>query len=145
MKQITLSLLLVSSFFFFGCEKEYSYEKTSTEASTPLINEKAIIRKWKFVSITDANNVSYTNSLPCLADNTLDYRADHTGTLSQGDCIDNPNAPQNEDFTWFFKTADIVNMGGDEIKIVELTDSTLHFTRVPDPSNLTNYDYRWKR
>jgi hypothetical protein len=141
MKKISYSLALVLSFIFISCEKEVSSKEEDQKAK----NEKSILGKWMFVSLTDSDNVTTTNAAPCLADNFLELREAHTGTISQGACVETPALPQDENFNWSFKAADVVDLGGDEVKIIALNDSTLHFKRIPNSTSGATSEYHWKK
>ncbi len=140
MKQISYLLIFASCLFFSGCQKEISSENPSYE-----INEKAILGKWMFVSLINSDNSTITNDSPCFADNYLEFREGRTGTISQGTCVESPSLPKDEDFNWAFKSAGLLDLGGDEVKILELTDSTLHFKKTPSSSGVSDYNYRWKK
>jgi hypothetical protein len=141
MKQISYLLVLILSFFFFGCQEEI----TSKEADQKAKNEKAILGKWMFVSLIDNDNVATTKDAPCFYDNYIEFRIGSAGTISQGQCMEAPTFAQSEDFNWSFKSADILDLGGDEVKILQLTDSTLHFKKTDNPSNNNRFEYHWER
>jgi hypothetical protein len=131
-------LILVLTIFFVQCQKEFSFENEETVKKN---NEKVVEGKWKFVSFTDSARKTITNGNACWADNTLELRDNNTGLISQGACVENPYKNKDIEFTWRFINEDVVDMGGDTVKLTLFNDSVLQFNRI----NKSFLEYKWKR
>jgi hypothetical protein len=131
-------LMLVSAIFFVQCQKEYSFEQEETVKKN---NEKVIQGEWKFVSFTDSAGKTITNGNACWADNTLELRDNNTGQMSQGPCVENPYKNKDIEFNWRFINEDVVDLGGDTVKLTLFNDSLLQFNRI----NKSFLQYKWKR
>lgn len=105
-------------------------------------NYSKIFGRWYFVSY-DKGTTHLNNSDPCLADNFIEFSSDTTGYTSQGLCMEDPSDPRDEPFgTWFFTAQDILDIGGDEVRILKLTNSDLWFR---ETTGTQPYEYHWKR
>jgi len=100
--------------------------------------QAAMIGKWKLRQVTNKYHVTYTNDDPCIADDTFEV-SDQTATISQGNCIEFPDKAQNITFSWKFVSEDLVDMGGDTVRITVSNDTALSFKR-DDPEFL---EYHW--
>ena len=131
MQRVIISLCLIV--ILFSCKKDSSQSSQS--------NFQLIFGRWNFVSFTDRSGTTVNNSNPCLADNFIVFRTDTTGYTSQGLCLANPSDPRDVEFgKWFFTSVDIMDIGGDEVKILRLTASELWFRETTG-----DYEYHWKR
>ena len=134
MKKICLLMLSVCLFFAY-CKKQ---------AAAPTVQEKneaKIKGKWQFVSFTDSTRKTYTNTLECWADNTLELRDNHTALISQGTCIEAPAKAKDLEFKWVFISDDVVDMGTDTVKLIVNNDTALQFQRI----NKSYLEYKWRR
>jgi hypothetical protein len=130
-------LILFAVLFFTNCKKN-----SETPASAAqLANEKVIKGKWQLVYFTDSSRKTYTNADPCWADNTLEIRDNKTAVISQGNCIESPKKVKDLEFSWKFTSDDVVDMGGDIIKLTTNNDTVLQFYR----TNKSYLEYKWKR
>jgi len=133
MKNITLVTLL-ACLCFCQCQKGLTVPTLQER------NESAMIGKWKLRKVTDRFHTTYTNSDPCIADDSFEV-TDQNATISQGDCIEFPDKAQNITFQWKFVSEDMVDLGGDTVKITMANDTALSFKR-DDPQFLEYYWYR---
>jgi hypothetical protein len=132
MKKSSL-LTLILCLWFCQCQKE----------SAISVQEKiraSMLGPWKLFKMTDNDHHTYTNSDPCFADDTIDF-ADESATISQGSCIEFPDKDATIKFNWNFISEDVVDMGGDTVKIIQYDDTSLVFKR-DDPQYL---EYHWFR
>jgi len=135
MKKCFIILLALGS--FTSCKKD----STPQPSAAQLANEKIIKGKWQLVFFTDSTNKTYTNADPCWADNTLELKDNKTAIISQGNCIESPRKEKDLLFNWVFTADDVVDMGGDIVKLTTNSDSVLQFHRI----NKTFLEYKWKR
>jgi hypothetical protein len=133
MKNSTL-ITLALCFCFCRCQKGLK---------VPTLQEKtqaAMIGKWKLRQVTDRFHKTYTDDDPCIADDTFEF-TEQNATLSQGNCIEFPDKPQNITFQWKFVSEDLMDMGGDTVRVTLSNDTALSFKR-DDPEFL---EYHWYR
>jgi len=128
-------LMLLPAAIFLCCQKELSDEGRQK------LNEIELMGKWKFVSFTDSSGKTYSNSDPCWADNTLELKDDNTAIISQGECIETPAKAKDIEFTWHFLNEDVVDLGGDTVKLTVNNDTALQFHRI----SKSYLEYRWKK
>jgi len=131
------ALALLAAAIFLGCQKELS----AIDQGQQKLNETEIQGKWTFVAFTDSTGKTYSNSDPCWADNTLELKEDNTAVISQGACIETPAKAKDVEFTWRFLTEDVVDMGGDTVKVIVNNDSALQFHRI----SKSFLEYKWKK
>jgi hypothetical protein len=143
MKHINYFLVSILFLLFLGCGKDK--ELSDEEKAKIEVNKAILYGKWKFVSFFKGGVLITTTTNPCFTDNTIEFRQNGSATISQGACIESPSVPQNEDFTWSFKSPTTIDLGGDEVKIATLTDTSLYFTRVYKNNSAPSEDYRWKK
>jgi len=129
--------ILISIVSFTNCQKN----STPAPSAAQLANEKIIKGKWQLVFFTDSTRKTYTNADPCWADNTLEIRDNKTAVISQGPCIEADKKPKDLEFPWNFTGDDVVDMGGDIVKLSVNNDSVLQFQRI----NKSFLEYKWKR
>jgi len=127
-------LVSLSFCLFLACQKS---DNAPTEQQK---NEEKIKGKWKLLKVTDSLHHTYTNAEPCFADDTFEF-GNGTATLSQGTCRQWPAKEQVLTFPWKFLSANVVDMGGDVVNILQATDDSLVFRR-DDPKFL---EYHWYR
>src|SRR5690349_11035451 len=119
MKNKTFITLLLC-FCFFQCQKGLRM---------PTLQERtqaAMIGKWRLRQVTDQYHKTYTDDDPCIADDTFEF-TDQNATISQGNCIEFPDKEQTITFQWNFVSEDVVNMGGDTVKVAVSNDTALTF------------------
>ncbi len=124
------------SLLFSNCQKELKTFQTQQEK-----NEAIVRGKWKFVAYIDMNHDTTTSANSCWADNTFELRENHTGVISQGTCIESPGKAKDEEFKWNFISEDVIDIGGDIVKLTIFNDSILQFRRTLP----TFLEYHWKR
>jgi len=135
MKKYASALLAIAA--FVCCQKELSAVNDTVKQN----NEQLIQGKWMFVSFTDSAGNTYSNSNPCWADNTLEMKDDNTAVISQGQCIETPVKAKDISFGWRFLSEDVVDMGGDTVKVTVNNDTALQFHRI----SKSFLEYKWKR
>lgn len=142
MKKVTY-VVAIFCLFFLGCKKDKN--SLSPEEKQKIEANKAVIYGiWKLESFKK-NGSLITSNDPCYADNTIEFRQDGKAILSQGTCIDNPNAPREDIFNWNFITSITINLGGDLVEIATLTNTSLQFTRTFQNSSTPKEEYKWKK
>src|SRR5438128_12290539 len=118
----TALVILFLSFCFSDCQKELK---------VPTLQEKteaAMIGKWKLREVTNYLHQTYTDDDPCIADDTFEI-TEQNATLSQGNCVEFPDKAQNITFQWKFISEDLVDMGGDTVRLTVTNDTALSFKR----------------
>jgi hypothetical protein len=135
MKKYRFALLPVA--IFLCCQKELS----AVDKGQQKLNEIEIQGKWQFVSFTDSTGKTISSSNPCWADNTLELKEDNTAVISQGSCIETPAKAKDVAFTWRFLSEDVVDMGGDTVKVTVNNGSQLEFHRI----SKSFLEYKWKK
>ena len=143
MKLINYSLVFALCLIFLGCGK--GKELSEEEKAKIEVNKAMIYGKWKFVSFLKGGVLRTADTDPCFADNTIEFRQDGNGTISQGACIESPSVPQNENFVWVFESATTIDLGSNQVKISTLNDSSLQFVRIYKSTSAPNEEYRWKK
>jgi len=108
------------------------------------VNKGKLYGTWKFVSAVKSFTTA-TNADPCFADNTLQFRQDGYGFISQGACIDNPQIHESQEFGWSFKDTANIDFGDNEIQLVKLNDTTLVFKLLFTSSGPSNDVFSWKK
>ncbi len=136
MKKINSLLILIACLLFSNCQKELETFQTQQEK-----NEAMVRGKWKFVAYIDMNHDTTTSANPCFADDGFELRENHTGVISQGTCIQFPAKPKDVEFKWNFISEDLIDIGGDTVKLTIFNDSILQFRR----TSPTFLEYHWKR
>jgi hypothetical protein len=131
-------LILLTTILFAKCQKELSLEDVETVTQK---NERLVQGKWTFQSFTDSTGKTITDSNPCWADNTLTLKLNNLAVISQGECIETPAKPKDVEFNWRFIDEDVVDLGGDTVKLTMYNDTALQFHRI----NKTYLEYKWKR
>jgi hypothetical protein len=140
MKSVVFNLLgIVVLFNVCACSKNGGGEKVPTK--TELISSST----WKYstAGIDFDNNgtsdfpVPADYIKPCTTDNTLTFKSDGTGSVSEGATKCDPLDPQNVPFGWSFKnnesdinfsTAIFAGISGDA-KVIELTSTKLTMSK----------------
>jgi hypothetical protein len=128
------SLTLVLCLWFCQCQKEVK------PLNQQELTQAAMLGKWKLLSVTDRFHQTFTNADPCFADDTFEFTNDYA-IISQGSCIEFPDKAPVIQFLWKFVAEDMVDMGGDTVKIIQSNDTSLVFKR-EDPQYL---EYHWFR
>ncbi len=143
MKLINYSLVFALCLIVLGCGKDK--ELSEEEKATIEVNKTMLYGKWKFVSFLKSGVLRTADTDPCFADNTLEFRQDGKGTISQGACIESSSVPQNEDFAWVFESATTIDLGSNLVKILKLNDSSLQFERTYKNNSSPKEEYSWKK
>lgn len=136
MKKYVLSALAIG-FIIYGCKKDDD-DKDVTKERVQFITSAT----WKYDTVGIDTNKDGKPDQPltgvslekCDTDNTITFKSDSTGLLSEGATKCNSSDPQNTPFTWYFKEKGTVLYTPDQIfgngitgdfKVGEITTSRL--------------------
>lgn len=136
-----LFLLAISGVTLFGCDKEDDDQTEESQKTTLLVQQA-----WKFdnAGIDIDRNGTIETPLPagtiqtCLADNTVTFAANGSGTVDEGPTKCATTAPQTSPFTWSFLTNEtilningsvIAGTSGGQFKIVNLSSTQLSLSK----------------
>jgi hypothetical protein len=136
MKKYALSALAIG-FIIYGCKKDDD-DKDVTKERVQFITSAT----WKYDTVGIDTNKDGKPDQPltgislekCDTDNTITFKSDSTGLLSEGATKCNASDPQNTPFTWYFKEKGTVLYTPDQIfgngitgdfKVGEITTSRL--------------------
>jgi hypothetical protein len=136
MKKYALSALAIG-FIIYGCKKDDD-DKDVTKERIQFITSAT----WKYDTVGIDTNKDGKPDQPltgislekCDTDNTITFKSDSTGLLSEGATKCNASDPQNTPFTWYFKEKGTVLYTPDQIfgngitgdfKVGEITTSRL--------------------
>ena len=136
MKKYVLSVLAIG-FIIYGCKKDDD-DKDVTKERVQFITSAT----WKYDTVGIDTNKDGKPDQPltgislekCDTDNTITFRSDSTGTLSEGATKCNSSDPNSTPFTWYFKEKGTVLYTPDQIfgngitgdfKVGEITTSRL--------------------
>jgi hypothetical protein len=106
MKKYVLSVLAIG-FIIYGCKKDDDDDKDVTKERVLLVTSST----WKYDTVGLETNkdgkpdqpLTGITLLPCDTDNTITFKSDSTGTLSEGATKCNSSDPNTTPFTWYFK------------------------------------------
>ena len=136
MKKYALTALAIG-FIIYGCKKDDD-DKDVTKERVQFITSAT----WKYDTVGIDTNKDGKPDQPltgislekCDTDNTITFRSDSTGTLSEGATKCNSSDPNSTPFTWYFKEKGTVLYTPDQIfgngitgdfKVGEITTSRL--------------------
>lgn len=117
MKKYVLSVLAIG-FIIYGCKKDDD-DKDVTKERVQFITSAT----WKYDTVGIDTNKDGKPDQPltgvslekCDTDNTITFKSDSTGLLSEGATKCNSSDPQNTPFTWYFKEKGTVLYTPDQI------------------------------
>lgn len=117
MKKYVLSVLAIG-FIIYGCKKDDD-NKDVTKERVQFITSAT----WKYDTVGIDTNKDGKPDQPltgvslekCDTDNTITFKSDSTGLLSEGATKCNSSDPQNTPFTWYFKEKGTVLYTPDQI------------------------------
>ena len=117
MKKYALTALAIG-FIIYGCKKDDD-DKDVTKERVQFITSAT----WKYDTVGIDTNKDGKPDQPltgvslekCDTDNTITFKSDSTGLLSEGATKCNSSDPQNTPFTWYFKEKGTVLYTPDQI------------------------------
>ena len=117
MKKYALSALAIG-FIIYGCKKDDD-DKDVTKERVQFITSAT----WKYDTVGIDTNKDGKPDQPlqgvslekCDTDNTITFKSDSTGVLSEGATKCNSSDPQNTPFTWYFKEKGTILYTPDQI------------------------------